>query len=57
MHMYMYAHTNTRVCVCIRIRYLLKEPSASLVDFLLTVLEYSFFQELDKPNYYYFFFI
>lgn len=57
MHMYMYAHTNTRVCVCIRIRYLLKEPSASLVDFLLTVLEYSFFQELDKPNYHYFFFI
>lgn len=55
--MYMYAHTNTRVCVCIRIRYLLKEPSASLVDFLLTVLEYSFFQELDKPNYHYFFFI
>lgn len=49
-------HIQIHVRMSIYIRYLLEEPSASLVDFLLMVLEYSFFQELDNLNPVIFFF-
>lgn len=50
-------HIQIHVRMSIYIRYLLEEPSASLVDFLLMVLEYSFFQELDNLNPVIFFFL